>query len=355
MTTPSPIDSDLRRFVLGTAEDDSEAFTLFLLQDALDKNSDALLEVLADEDDLIDEFVRGELDADSAQRFESLILSHSEGRRRVAFANALAKRIEARSEQDATAARPALAASDAPDAAEPDDSLGSTWWRKLLSSLQAPAARPAWAVCAVLLTLAAAQTYRLELQSESLATTVSEPPVDARSLGGAATDPVTATDSAIATEPATETRLAQLSAEADDLRRRLDESTEDLVSLRAQLEAARASAPKLVKALLAAATRGSHVPTLDVPADTDQVEFQVDLAGGPDVTGLRVRLLNAAGLQVWGRPFVETEGEPGLQALRLRAPAQVLRAGAYTLILETEDAEGTWSAFGQHEFRIVRD
>ena len=138
----------------------SDAFVLRILASADDESGDAFLETLADEDDLFDEYVRGELDDDSSRRFESLVLGHEFGRRRVAFARALAERARKEAERDVTAMTPTLD-EDESRRPSPNDDEGESLLSRFLAGLRAPAARPAWALCLILLAFAAAQTYRV--------------------------------------------------------------------------------------------------------------------------------------------------------------------------------------------------
>ena len=155
---------------------------------------------------------------------------------------------------------------------------------------------------------------------------------------------------------ATRQESGTVAAEVEELRSRLVESADKIQALKRELDAARTSAqsaaPKVVTMLLAAAVRGSadQIPTLEIDAEADAVELQVDLSGGPAVEVVRVRLLDATHFPVWGNPRVEPEGDPGMQGLRVRVPVGVFIAeGGYTLVIEAAEADGSWS-----ELRPVR-
>lgn len=370
-TRPShPADSELRRYLLGTAtEAEAEAFSLRILEDASDPDGSVLAGALAEEDELFDEYARGELDAEATHRFERVVLSHQDGRRRVEFARALAQRSEQHTKKRTTLAAPLLAAAGiepaevAPETElreDGDDATAkSSFWRRLFASLHSPVARPAWALCALLLVVGLAQTIRLaQLREPSIQV--------ADKVGDPAADPVADREAEAAVEdmqktaPATaegatriQSDMGRLESEAADLRRRLEDSAQQVASLRSELERAAASTPRVVKMLLAATTRGSEVPEFDAPGDDDEVELQVDLSGAPELDRVRIRLLDGSGFQVWGRPNAEVEGDTGLQALRLGMPTGILRPGRYTLLVETAGPDETsWQDVAGYEFRI---
>ena len=353
---PSSQDTELRRFLLGTASQaESEAFALRILASAGDGSEDSghsVLEALADEDDLFDEYVRGELDDDASRRFEEFVLAHPGGRQRVAFARALADRARKEAERDVTATTPAPATGRTERAPTDVDGEGDSLLRRFLSGFQAPAARPAWLLCLLLLAVAVAQTYRLA-QLEN-------PAPDAHIADAdESTAPLTASP-----EEAEPTSTAP-SLDVADLREELETQAIEIEVLRAQLDNARDSArsteppagPKVVSMLLAATVRGSEdqTPTQDVPTEADEVELQVDLSSGPSIEVARVRLLDAMRFPVWGNPRVQPEGDPGYQGLRVRVPATVFDSeGRHTLVVEAAEDDGSWSELGRYEFRVAR-
>lgn len=299
---------DLRRFLFGTAsEAETEAFTLRCLSE-----DDALFEALADEDDLFDEYARGELDDEAARRFEEAVLGHDEGLQRLAFARDLNHRAH-------------LVADHRSEPAESTES----WLRRLLAGIATPAARPAWALCFLLLVAVTWQTARLARLEPA------PEPTPANQLAEA---PYPAANSA---------ETARLEAETQDLERRLEQATQHSESLRAEIERlsvepadapAPGAVPQVFAVILASVTRGSRIPHFKVPQETQRVELQIDLSEGPPVDEVRARLLDDGGFQLWGLPAVETEGEAGRLELRLPVPAEILPAGSYSLRLETTRA-----------------
>ncbi|MDA8018561.1 MAG: hypothetical protein MPN21_14065 [Thermoanaerobaculia bacterium] len=324
--------SELRRFLLGTAsEADAEAFSLRLLEETLDESEEALSNALADEDDLFDEYARGELEPEVARKLEALLPSRPEARGRVEFARALALQATPSEEREVIA----------------HDAVSTGGWRGFLPGLRPPAARLAWAAALLLLSATLVQTVRLgrlqsslpieptTAESETNATVVAEGPGH-EGVNEAAAD------------------MARLESEADELRRRLEQSTQQLSELRSRLERADTAAPQIARILLIAATRGAHLPVVATSARTRIVELQVDLTDVPTSGGLRARLLDANRFQVWGLPSVATTDESGNRELRLEVPSQVLVSGAYTLVLQVSADDGSWSDLVQHEFRIER-
>src|SRR5262245_2864721 len=92
MTERSPQDEAVVRYLLGeAAEPEKDA-----LEDSLFQNSETLEQVGAVEDELIDAFLSGELDAAERGRFEKAYLSVPDRRRRFDFARALRERLRMR-------------------------------------------------------------------------------------------------------------------------------------------------------------------------------------------------------------------------------------------------------------------
>lgn len=359
--SPDTQSASLRRFLLGTASDEeAEAFSHLVLTD-----DNVLLQALADEDELFDEYARDEMSDAEARRFEAVVLQHSEGRRRLSFARDLARRADQATASSSTAVnhtRPLSGARTDPsdDDSSQDTTVGRRPWHRFWGALWTPAARPAWILaCTLLLVTALWQARQLSSTAPS-----AEGPAVAET--GAATGPAEE-----ATTPEDPAGSADLSAKVEQLRREKVTLEEQLSAAESQLaelkttvgravrEQAVAAAKESISFLLTAATRGSRVPDFKVPQETKRVELEVDLSDARRVDRVDARLFDDRGFQVWGRPGVPTEGED-LPAVRLTVPAEGLDTGSYTLRLEEASAagrrdDGEVGEIAQFGFRIERN
>src|SRR5690349_1633953 len=75
----------IARYLLGELPEEQQVE----IEDRAFSDKDYLASITAVENDLIDEYVRGELNSDERQRFESRFLASAERRKRVDFAKAL--------------------------------------------------------------------------------------------------------------------------------------------------------------------------------------------------------------------------------------------------------------------------
>src|SRR5678815_1995557 len=75
----------IARYLLGELPEDQQVE----IEDRAFSDKDYLASITAVENDLIDEYVRGELSAADRQRFETRFLASTERRKRVEFATAL--------------------------------------------------------------------------------------------------------------------------------------------------------------------------------------------------------------------------------------------------------------------------
>ena len=108
-------EDSIRKFLLGDLSDKEQVE----IEDRAFSDRQFLGQVLAVEQDLIDEYVRGEIPADRLQRFQSHFLASPERRKKVTFAKALAT---------------VLSDSAASEKLQRQDALAAPSFREVLSS-----------------------------------------------------------------------------------------------------------------------------------------------------------------------------------------------------------------------------
>jgi anti-sigma-K factor RskA len=122
----------LARYLLGELTEEEQV----RVEERAFNDPETLAQILAMENDLVDEYVRGELPGEARRRFELKFLNSAERRRKIEFAGTLA-RLDPTSlnvTADASAAANAAPAFSTPDATQ-NSSAQSSRWRSFLDSL----------------------------------------------------------------------------------------------------------------------------------------------------------------------------------------------------------------------------
>jgi hypothetical protein len=288
-------DRTLMQHLLGNlSEADAERL------DALSVSDDAMDARLCDaENDLVDAYVRGELQGDTLERFRSHYLTTPRRRRKVEFAQSLLK-LEHGRDKVIPFARPA------PPVAAPRVPA-SRGWRLALAA-------------AVLLSVAAGialddARVRRSLSNEqaSLAELSSRVSAGRQDL------------------EAERSRSNALTAETRRLAGLIDE-------LRAAgiAESAKPLVVRIASFLLLPPSRGMEAPpVLAVPSDVQQLEIRLVLEEN-EFRHYRVRLKSQGSSAVsWQSPVLEAEHHAGGAELKLTLPAALFKAGVYKLELSS--------------------
>jgi len=344
----TPDAQSTRRYLLGKlAEADRDRLETRLLSDAA-----AYEQVLAAEEELIDEYVDGELSAADRRAFEERLLTVERIRARVGFARSL-RALAA--EADAAATAPTRSAGRGVGRGAGRDE-GAGWGDRLAALLglgrlsPSPVFATAMAAAFVLLVgvcgwlgwRAAELAGRVEsLQARAAATRSALE--HERAARAAAPEVPSAPDAELAD--------AERTAAAAELERER-ERAERLAERVAELESRPAPDPRVTAAfILSLATRSSSgVREIAVPADADTVRLQLD-AGGDAGGSLRARLLAAGGRVAWSDAGLTTVADGSLVVAEL--PAELLAPGRYELLLEAAPAEGGEpELIGAYEFHV---
>jgi anti-sigma-K factor RskA len=299
------------------------------IEDRAFSDKEYLASITAVENDLIDEYVRGELSGSERQRFESRFLASAERRKRVEFAKALRTVVS--------------------EAVGPEKKVVPTTERwSLRESLYAflgglnPAARLAFVAAAILLIAGAAwlfvETQRLRRQVTQL---------QAENQSGQ--------DLRQALE-LERRRNAELDARLGQEKLQREQTDESLRQLTETTEATNPVPPQPVIAsltLLPGLSRGgSQKPNLVLSNDARLVRLNIGIDPEEPYKTFAVEIRTVAGQPVWSRENLSARSRRGTRAVGLGLPATVLKSGEYELRLRGATEGGGAEDVGFYYFNV---
>lgn len=296
------------------------------IEDRAFSDKDYLATITTVENDLIDEYVRGELSAAEQKQFESRFLASAERRKRVEFARAL---------------RTVISESPAPEKKVVQTTQTWSWRESIYAFLNGlnPAARLAFVAAMILVVVGAAwlfaETLRLrrqvtQLQAENQARQNLQQTLEAERK-----------------------RNAELNARLDQEKQQREQTDE---SLRQLTETQEATTPAPVIAsltLLPGLSRGGgQKPALDLSNDARLVRLQIGIDPEEQYKSFAVELRTLAGRQVWNRENLAARTRRGTRAVGLTLPATVLKSGEYELRLRGLTEGGGSEDIGFYYFNV---
>ena len=316
----------ISQFLLGELPEERQ----IEIEDRAFSDKEYLATITAVENDLIDEYVRGDLSAADQQRFESRFLASAERRKRVEFAKALRIVVSEAHAPEKNVVHPA-----------------KTWsWRESLYAFfngLNPAVRVAFVAAAILVVVGAAwlfaETLRLrrqvtQLQAENEARQNSQQELEVERK-----------------------RSAELNARLNQEKQQREQTDESLRQLTETPEATN-PAPRPVIAsltLLPGLSRGGgQKPALDLSNDARLVRLQIGIDPEEQYKSFAVELRTLAGRQVWNRENLAARTRRGTRAVGLTLPATVLKSGEYELRLRGLTEGGGSEDVGFYYFNVRR-
>jgi len=312
----------IARYLLGELPEEQQVE----IEDRAFSDKDYLATITTVENDLIDEYVRGELSAADRLRFESRFLASAERRKRVEFAKALRTVVSTVPEKNAI-----------------QTATGWSWRESLYAFLNGlnPAARLAFAAAAILVVAGAAllfvETLRLRRQVTQL---------QAEKQAGQ--------DFQQALE-AERKRNEELNARLDQEKQQREQTDESLRQLTETPEAKNPAPPPVIASLtlLPGLSRGGgQKPTLDLSNDARLVRLQIGIDPEEQYKSFVVELRTLAGRQVWNRENLASRTRRGSRAVGLTLPATVLKSGEYELRLRGLTEGGGSEDVGFYYFNV---
>lgn len=313
----------ISRYLLGELPEDQQVE----IEDRAFSDKDYLASITAVENDLIDEYVRGELSIADRQRFETRFLASAERRKRVEFATAL---------------RTVVSESPIPEKKLIHD-VRRSWRDSLYAFLNGlnPAARLAFVAATILLILGAAwlftETWRLrrqvnQLQAEKRSGQDLQQSLDAERK-----------------------RNEELNARLNQEKQQREQTDESLRQLTESTEATKPAPPPVFASLtlLPGLSRGGgQKPNLDLSNDVRLVRLQIGIDPEEQYKSFAVELHTVAGRQVWNRENLTARTRRGTRAVGLTLPATVLKSGEYELRLSGLTEGGGSEDVGFYYFNV---
>jgi anti-sigma-K factor RskA len=314
----------IARYLLGELPEDQQVE----IEDRAFSDKDYLASITAVENDLIDEYVRGELSATERQRFETRFLASAERRKRVEFATAL---------------RTVVSESHIPEKKLIHNVPRWSWRESLYAFINGfnPAARLALVAATILLIVGAAwlfaETLRLRRQVNQL---------QAEKQSGQ--DFQQALD-------AERKRNEELNARLNQEKQQREQTDESLRQLTETPEATKPAPPPVFASLtlLPGLSRGGgQKPNLDLSNDVRLVRLQIGIDPEEQYKSFTVELRTVAGRQVWNRENLAARTRRGTRAVGLTLPATVLKSGEYELRLRGLTEGGASEDVGFYYFNV---
>ena len=314
----------IARYLLGELPDAQQVE----IEDRAFSDKEYLASITAVENDLIDEYVRGELSAPARQRFETRFLASAERRKRVEFAKAL---------------RTVVSESAGPEKKAVHDTRRWSWRESLYAFLNGftPAARLATVTAATLFVAVAAwlfvETQRLRRQVNQL---------QAENQTGRNLQQSLEEE---------RKRNAELNARLDQEKHQREQTDESLRELTETTEATNPAPPPVIAALtlLPGLSRGGdQKPNLDLSNDERLVRLQIGIDPEEQYKTFAVELRTLAGRQVWNRENLGARTRRGTRVVGLTLPATVLKSGEYELRLRGLREGGGAEDVGFYYFNV---
>jgi anti-sigma-K factor RskA len=298
------------------------------IEDRAFSDKEYLATITAVENDLIDEYVCGDLTAAEQQRFESRFLASAERRKRVEFARALR-----------------TVASEPTGPEKKVVQTAKTWsWREsvyaFLNGLN-PAARLAFVAASILLVVGAAWLFAETLRLRRQVTQLQAENQAGQNL-----------QQALEVE---RKRNAELNARLDQEKQQREQTDESLRQLTETPEATKPAPPPVIASLtlLPGLSRGGgQKPALDLSNDARLVRLQIGIDPEEQYKSFAVELRTLAGRQVWNGENLAPRTRRGTRAVGLTLPATVLKSGEYELRLRGLTEGGGSEDVGFYYFNV---
>ena len=311
----------ISQYLLGELPEEQQV----AIEDRAFSDKEYLATITAVENDLIDEYVRGELSANDQQRFESRFLVSAERRKRVEFAKAL---------------RMVVSESPAPEKTAP----GWSWRESLYAFLNGlnPAARLALVAAAIVIVVGAGLLFVETLRLRRQVTQLQAEKQAGQNL-----------QQALEQE---RKRNTELNARLDQEKQQREQTDESLRQLTETPEATNPPPPPVIASLtlLPGLSRGGgEKPALDLSNNARLVRLRIGIDPEEQYKSFGVELRTLAGAQVWNRENLAARTRKrGTRAVGLTLPATVLKSGEYELRLRGLNEGGGSEDVGFYYFNV---
>lgn len=321
----------IARYLLGELTEEQQ----IEIEDRAFSDREFMASVTAVENDLIDEYVRGEMSETDRRRFESRFLISESRRKRVEFARTLVHllpemRVTERETRKVSATR-------------------SSWRDALAALIQGlnPAGRIALATAALLVLLGGAwlitQTLTLRSRLNRLQAQQASQQNDRETL-----------QRRVEAERRRNEELADQLNQEKQQRAQSDESLRQLSETVKQPN----DAPRSIIAsltLLPGISRGASTqPKLILPPNASVARLHIGVEPEEDYKMFGVELRTTGGRTVWVRDSLTTRSSRGGRSIRLTLPASALLPGEYELRLKGVPETGPTEDVGFYYFEVMK-
>jgi hypothetical protein len=286
---------------------------------------DTLFETLvAVEDELVDEYARGELTGRRRELFEKNYLTSDDRRERVEFARALTRSVIKRKARSLEGAKEPPARS-------------ATWLASIKSFFQSPSPALKLGFAAAMLAALFAASWlvveNLRLRAE----------------------------------------VGQLAAEREGLRKQEQELQQQIANERARVDQlagqikqeepptsveprpAPQAPPSVASFVLSPLTReASGARRFVVPADAAQVEIKADFESAARHTSYRAAITTAEGTQLWRREGLRARASASGKTVILRLPSRMLKAGDLIVTISGLTSAGEYEDVADYSFTVLK-
>ena len=333
------------RYLLGEASDPERE----RIEAEFFADDDAFQEMLVAEDDLIDDYARGELSADEREQFERRFLTSSEGRERVHFARSFAA---------ASGPRPVSLAAD-----EPSTDVSPGFFALIFGRAGVLQAALATTVVASLVGFSGLLVERSRVNRE-----LNELRAERTSLNQRVQELQQTAD-------AERLRNEETMAQLNDLRQRLGNESPPPSKAAPQSEAPRrpsvepgnnetfannrSNSPPVQESvtfdLVPGSVRSGPGADLAVPAGAAYIKLRFDLDVGSPDQKYRAEIESPEGRKIWNsNVFSANRSASGDFIGELRLPVRSLPPGHYVMFLQAERANGVFEQVAYYSFRVAR-
>jgi hypothetical protein len=327
---PKTLDEELiAQFLLGNLPEEEQV----PVEERAFRDPQFAKDVMVVENDLIDEYVRGELSDRDRLQFESRFLASSKRRQKIEFARALAK-VVSESKSGVTEGAAFSTAADAP----------SSWWDAFVAFWRGPHLAFKVSATAAALMLVTSLSW---LVTENL-----------RLRAQLAQHQEASTREVAETRARSEDLNAQLQREREH-RQRNEELLRKLQQERLGPDPKESRQPLSALASLVlwpgTARSGGERPQLIVPQAARQAQLQIGLEGKPEYRQFRVELRTRGGKEVWSQERLSARRSRVGWAVVVSLPTRALASGEYELALKGVGDEQKLEDVGYYYFSVLQE
>ncbi len=333
MNTQQINEQRLRRYLLGTLP----AAEIEELDERSFLDDDFAARLQSAEDNLIDDYVHGELAADEVTPFNTYFLATPRRREKVQFARSLSAFTARAYPALATTTDAWMNTTTEAAATQAPSTAPSSWWRALLEVFSVPNLTLQWGLAAaalLFLTLGSA----LLIEQQRLRRQLDQREAERAALTREA--------------EALKTQIAQQGAESEQVKQQLQQVNARLAQLEQTQKAT--TAPTFALLLLTPGVRGAGEAQLKLRPTTDRVKLRVKFESD-DYASYRAEIRPRGGAQpLWRSGKLQARAKDGVKSIALDLPASLFKASSYQLDLTGVQASGAREEIRSYLFKVVK-